>query len=553
MNFEKKSEKKEELKTYLSCNGLSFELPDRILFENINISINKGDRIALVGDNGAGKSTLLKILAGELQPTSGVINNNDRSRYYLPQVDFSVTKDKRTLGEYLATKIDETWIVDQKLKSVFGTKDINYDQPVATLSGGEITKINLAIGLVLDPDMFFLDEPTNHMDILAMENLRQALEEYRGALVVVSHNSFFLDQVAKKVWQLDQGRIEAYGGNCSDYMEQKRIELEAQERKHEVSKKKLRKLKYSAQIEQKRAAKSRSIGKQSAGDRSMSGMEKGTFANIASASAGKGSAKFRELIGKAQEEVDNTRVMRKKTVSASLITETEIGHKNLITLKHGRLEIGGQTLLDGLDLNLRYGDRIAICGANGSGKTVLAHALVGGGEEGESNGLSGEYRKAENLRVAYISQKYEIIDPDKSLLENVLVFNPRATFEEARFALGRFLFRVDAIVNRPARLLSGGEMARLAFAMVTTAPIDLLVLDEPTNNLDMATIQEIIEALREFDGGLLAISHDINFMKNIGIDEAYFLGDSTMIKMSTTPAQPESFYQELITKIRHDK
>ncbi len=535
MHLKKFFETKENSKTYLSCNNLSYELPDRTLFENINVSVNQGDRIALIGDNGTGKSTLLKIFSGKLSPSSGTIHNNKKSSYYLPQVDFSIYNDKQTVGEYLASKRDEWWEVEQKLKIVFGIKEVDYEQPISTLSGGEITKMNLAIGLCFDPDILFLDEPTNHIDILAMENLIETLKNYHGALVVVSHDTFFLDQTTNKVWCLEQGHLTLYGGNYSDYSRQKQIEIEAQERKYEAFKKKLQKLKKSAQLEQKRAERSKNTGKKLAGDRSMSSMEKGTFANIASSSAGKGNSKFNELIEQTREEMSENRIFKKRSINTGLTTEKNIGRKNLFTIRHEKLSIGKKILIDDVNIELKYGDRIAICGANGSGKTVLAKFILG---------------KTENIKTAYISQNYEIIDPEKSLLDNIFSLNSSISYEVARNALGRFLFRAENIVQKQAKFLSGGERARLTFAMISTASIDLLVLDEPTNNLDIATINEIVDSLQEFQGGILVISHNINFLKDIGIHDSYIISHLNMNKMISSPQQSEVFYKELIERIK---
>jgi len=236
-------------KSILLAENLAYELSlDRTLFQKIQVSIETSDafgkthgrqRIALVGRNGVGKSTLLKILAGQISPSAGSVLRNGVV-YYLPQISTikrEITVD--TVLNFLISTSDEWWKIEDILQTQFDT-NIDLSLPITNLSGGELTKLFLAIGLAQEPNLLLLDEPTNHMDLQALESLRQFLQNFTGAFVIVSHKPFFLDQVTQVTWELTPVGIKVYGGNFSQYREQKEIELEVAIRSHEVARKELK-------------------------------------------------------------------------------------------------------------------------------------------------------------------------------------------------------------------------------------------------------------------------------------------------------------------------
>lgn len=241
---------------YLTADGLACEFPpDRTLVKSVQVTVQASDRIALVGANGVGKSTLLKILAGQLQPASGQVQQHG-SLYYLPQV--SATRQQiigKTVLEVLAETAEEWWTVQALLETQFHAR-LDLDLPVQQLSGGELTRLLLAIAFAQNPDVLLLDEPTNHLDYRALEDLQRSLHQFIGAFGLVSHRPMFLDRVVDSVWELTSEGLNVYGGNFSAYREQKQIKREAQQRSHDAARKALKQAKASALREQQRAAQS---------------------------------------------------------------------------------------------------------------------------------------------------------------------------------------------------------------------------------------------------------------------------------------------------------
>ncbi|MFM7426175.1 MAG: ATP-binding cassette domain-containing protein, partial [Elainella sp.] len=245
---------------YLLAEGLSYVLPSaRALFEGVQLSLTTGERIGLVGANGVGKSTLLRILAGQLQPTTGMVQQFS-SLYYLPQTNVIQPQiATTTVLDFLSSSLDEWWQAVDLLEHQFQIR-LDLNLAVGQLSGGELTKLLLAVGLVQSPQVLLLDEPTNHLDYLALEELRQILVEFKGAFVLVSHKPFFLDQVVVSIWELSPSGLRFYGGTYTDYCQQKQIEHEAQQRSHEVTRKALRQAEAAAAQERQRAAQSHRYG-----------------------------------------------------------------------------------------------------------------------------------------------------------------------------------------------------------------------------------------------------------------------------------------------------
>ena len=250
----------------LMANGLSYEVDtDRILFEQISVSVFEGDRIALVGKNGTGKSTLLQILSGQLSPTFGTVSCSVPV-VYVPQSSQLKTQletrvEDQTVFDLLNRAADAWWEIEQLLELTFNTVP-DLSSPASALSGGELMQLSLAIALWRSPGLLLLDEPTNHLDLLALENLRKALVQFKGALIMVSHKPHFLDQVVQTTWELTPVGIETYGGNYALYREQKAQILGAKMRSHQAARKELKRAKATAQQEQKRAAGSLREGRQ---------------------------------------------------------------------------------------------------------------------------------------------------------------------------------------------------------------------------------------------------------------------------------------------------
>ncbi|MFQ4136161.1 ABC-F family ATP-binding cassette domain-containing protein [Nodosilinea sp. PGN35] len=529
-------------KLLLSAQGLSYGVDPAVpLFESVHLSLQAGDRTALVGRNGSGKSTLMKLLAGQLQPTLGSV-----SRYgsvaYVPQVStLPQTQPGETVLERLSAAAEDWWGIDEYLRAQFGTR-LDLALPLRQLSGGELTQLLLAIALAPAPDILLLDEPTNHLDLLALEQLRLGLEPFAGALVLVSHKPHFLDQVVSTVWELTPQGLREYGGNYSLYRQQKQAHRLAAERSHEVAQKALHRAKAMAQAEQKRAARSQRSGRQNAESSGMGKMAQHYFANRATGTAGTAAKRTQAAIAQAAQRVAETKL---KTPKASIIQleETSPKHRTLVDIRDGQLRVGGTVLVRDIQLQVVVGDRVAIAGANGTGKSSLVRAIATA-----ADGVSldaADLRLADPLAVVYLDQTYGLIDRSRTVLDNMQTANPALPYQQLRQQLGHFLF-FDQAVEKPASALSGGELARLALAMISIANLDLLILDEPSNNLDIDTVEVMINAINHYRGALWVISHDLDFLSRIGIDRAFQIKDSTLRPMTALPEAIAAYSQELL-------
>ncbi len=527
---------------YLIAENLSYELNStRVLFKGIQLSLSANDRIALVGANGVGKSTLLKILAGQIRPTQGSVTRNG-AIYYLPQIStIRAAVQTESIFDFLSTISNEWWEIEQILETRFATA-LDLSLPMQSLSGGELTKLFLAVGLSRSPDLLFLDEPTNHLDYLALEELRQFLCQFEGAFVIVSHKPFFLDQVANTTWELTPNGLQVYGGNFSLYREQKQLKQAAKLRSHETARKELKRVKASALQEQERATQSRRNGRRKALNGDMPRIAAGNLKRQAEATAGILKVKHDKVIATAAQKVVETKIRTHKATSIQL-EERSRKHRNLIGISNSSLWVENRLLLKNIDLHLLSGDRIVVAGINGSGKSCLVKAILG--IESTPAFLQGGEVQLANMRTVYLDQSYEFVECNQTVLENMHGANPTLNYQLLRQQLGHFLFLNDD-VYKPASALSGGELARLAIAMITISEIDLLILDEPTNNLDIATVDQMVEALNNYQGALWVISHDLDFLSRINITRSFRLRHQTLQETIYLPNERSHYHNELL-------
>lgn len=528
--------------TLLTARNLRAELPHKVLFKDISLSLQKGDKVGLVGQNGGGKTTLLKILAGTLTPASGSVATRS-PLYYLPQLEFSLTESKKTVHELLLEK-GAFWLpVKASLRKLFNMEYLTLERTLHTLSGGELSKLLIAMADTIRPEILLLDEPTNHLDIEGMETLKKYLEKFSGAYIVVSHDPVFLDRVAGSIWELENGKLSKYGGNYTAYASQKELMEDARERKAEALKKNARKIRHAKEAIQTRSGRATREDKKWKAGVSRDKFATGFFQNRSEKNAGKARERLLHAEEENRKSISELGRPRMRRSHPDLKIGSDRGRRSLVRLSLCSLSIGVEKLLEGIDLRVAFGDRIVLAGGNGTGKSSLVKAIA---KTGTSAVLSGEAWYGKDVRTVYIDQKYGIIDARLSVIENMRAANPELGEAKIRAELGRFLLSGESEIGKSAGELSGGETARLSLAMATAQPIDLLILDEPTNNLDRETVDTIADALADFPGAIIVISHNLRFLERLNTRAAYLLSGKKFRQMRTLPSDGEEFYEELL-------
>ena len=527
----------------LVAENLSCAVADRRwLFKNISISVFPGDHIALIGKNGIGKSTLLRCLSEQQKPIQGTISSQATALYVSQLSSLASAVQDLSVLDFLSANTDAWWEIERVLETVFGTV-LELASPLRYLSGGEMMQLLLAIALWRKPDLLLLDEPTNHLDYVALEQLHQALSQFKGALIIVSHKPFFLDQVVNTVWELTPKGIGVYGGHYSFYQAQKQLERDAAVRSHEVARKELKKTKATVLKEQKRAAQSiRNGGRYVVLNREARGMA-GTMKNWAKLTAGRLKVKHEKAMNAAAQKVAATKVHVNRATHIQLETKSQ-KHRNLIDVCNADLFVGAQLLLKDMDFRVVSGDRIAIAGPNGSGKSSFIKAMLR--LDSVATLKNGDIQIAK-MKTVYLDQHYALVDRRQTVLENMLRANSALAYQLVRQQLGHFLFFNDD-VYKSASVLSGGELASLAIAMITISELDLLVLDEPTNNLDIETVDHIVQGLRQYEGALCVISHDLGFLSRIGIQQSFQILDASLKTTAYLPNEQSHYYEELLSR-----
>jgi len=516
----------------LSCTEVGKSFGAERIFSGITFQINEHDRIGLVGPNGAGKSTLLNILARREEPDEGsvAIARTIRVGYLTQYVDFQA---HNTLREELLTVFSELRSWEQELstltqemsstatqenKALYGTLLARYDElqtryehaggytyenrvervldglgftreqqasPVMRLSGGQQTRASLGKLLLQEPDLLLMDEPTNHLDLAALEWLETYLLSWKGAMVIVAHDRYFLDRIVSRTIEMAFGRIEEYPGNYTKYLSLREERMERQLREYEAQ---------QAHI----AHTEEFIRRYKAGQRS------------------------KEARGR-QKLLDRlARVERPQDFPELHFEFTQVTDSGLVVISTHKLAVGygggarrdpersaePTTLVRVADLELLRGDRVGFIGPNGAGKTTVLRTLIG-----ELPPVSGHATIGHNVRVGYYSQTHAGLNYERTILDEIRQISVLSE-EGARSFLGRFLFSGDDVF-KPIGALSGGERSRVALAKLTLQGSNLLILDEPTNHLDLQSRQFLEEVLSEFEGTLLFVSHDRYFIDSL--------------------------------------
>lgn len=503
--------------TILACNNIKKVFIDKLIFENVSININEGEKVAIVGMNGTGKSTLLNILSGILNYDEGdIFISKDTKIAYLEQnttirSSLSVYDEMKKSMKHLTDLEEELrnfediiakdpsqenmdryaflledfekkggYTYDAEIKKVLtglGFGEDQFDQAFNSLSGGQKSKLMLAKALIQESDILFLDEPTNHLDIDSMEFLQDYINSFSKTVVMVSHDRYFLNATCNKVILIKDHTTHEYNMSYEQYIKQRKINEAIQEKAYINQQKEIERQKeiirrYRSYATEKSIIKAKSREKM--------------LAKI-------------ELLSDVNDDSEINFKFRMKVESGNDVLAVENINKSF----------GDFKLLNDINFNIYKREHVGIIGANGIGKSTLFKIILG-----EESHDSGEIRFGTNVNVGYFDQELENLDVNKSIAEEIWDSFPRLTYFELRKALAKFLF-IDDDIYKMIDELSGGEKARVSLCKIMLSDVNFLVLDEPTNHLDIESKEVLEEALNSYEGTLLVISHDRYFLNKV--------------------------------------
>jgi ATP-binding cassette subfamily F protein uup len=466
----------------LRFDDVSLAFGSRPLLDHVSLLVDEGERVCLVGRNGEGKSSLLRLVAGLATPDDGSVWSRPGARIAMLAQDLDAVADAcvRDIVEGgLPANAGELWETTPRVDAVMSRLGLDGTAQFASLSGGWRRRVLLGRALVGDPDVLLLDEPTNHLDIAAIEWLEGAMLSFRGALLFVSHDRAFVNRLATRVVELDRGHLSSWPGNYDEFVARKTLQLENE-------------AKANAEFDRKLAEEEVWIRK---------GVEARRTRN---------EGRVRALMAMRSE-----RRARRERIGRAEFAVAEAAESGKRVFEAHRVDVlfGDHVVIRDLELKIQRGDRVGIVGSNGAGKSTLLKLLLG-----ELEPSTGKVIRGTRLEAAYYDQQRARLDLSASVQDNV---NDGNTFVpiggENRHVSGYlrdFLFRPDQL-RTPASALSGGERNRLLLAKLFARPANLLVLDEPTNDLDLDTLELLEERVADFDGTLLLVSHDRAFLDRV--------------------------------------
>lgn len=498
------------------------------ILDKADLTINAGEKICLVGRNGAGKSTLFRVLSGQAHADEGIFWRQDGLRVsYLPQdaaedigdtiyeiVSSGLGSLGKLLSEYhslisqlsdqpdsdnlneisvLQQKIEarDGWNINQKVEAVVSKLALPEDKKFSDCSGGIRRRVLLAKALVSEPDLLLLDEPTNHMDIEAILWLESFLKAFSGTIIFITHDRAFLKNIAQRFIELDRGKLTSFAGNFDNYLKRKQDLLEIETRDNALFDKKLA----QEEVWIRKGIKARRT---------------------------RNEGRVRKL--QELREQRSSRISRDGPVSLNL-NSGEYSGKRVAELKNVSFSYDSIPIIRELNTCILRGDRVGIIGPNGSGKSTLLKLILG-----ELSPTTGEIEHGTQLDIAYFDQQRQSLDLEKTVRENIGNGNDYISVKgKSRHVVGYlkdFLFSPDRL-DTPIKILSGGERNRLLLAKILANPANLLVLDEPTNDLDVETLELLEELLSDYTGSLLLVSHDRYFLDNIVTSILVYEGDET--------------------------
>ena len=515
----------------LSVNNISKSFETGPILSGVSLNVERRQKTALVGSNGSGKTTLLRIITGETEPDTGIVTyEKDSSFGYLSQEGtFSgggtifeemllcrselvkMEEDLRGLEAQMANTDDVSAVCDryEKLRTEFDLKggytfrseivgvlkglgftEEDFDRKASTLSGGQKTRAALGAILVKKPDLIILDEPTNHLDMNSVIWLEGYLSAYDGAVLIVSHDRYFLDKIADTVVELENTKVNSYKGNYSDYAAKKKMLFEAQMKAYINQQ---QEIKHQEEVIEKLKSfnREKSIKRAESREKALEKIE----------------------VLDRPEVINNEINLRFKPA--------KVPGNDVLTVEDLSKSYDGRTLFKDMNLEIKRGEHVCIIGDNGTGKTTFLKIL-----NGLVNPDTGSFRWGTNVETAYYDQEHLVLDPDKTIYDEISDEHPDMTITQIRTVLAAFLF-TDDNVYKEIKFLSGGEKGRVSLAKLMLSDANFLILDEPTNHLDITTKEILEQALSEFEGTIICVSHDRYFVNKISnriieLHEGYF-------------------------------
>ena len=478
----------------VTLDGVSIAYGHLPLLDEVAMQVDARERVSVIGRNGTGKSTLLKIVSGEIPPDGGTVWRQPSLRIARLEQDVPLSAHRSVFdvvaeGHTHHLEEDEAWLREHHVELILSRLELPAEAIVDTLSGGWRRRVLLARALVGQPDLLLLDEPTNHLDIEAIQWLESFLAEYEGAVMFVTHDRAFLQRLATRIIELDRGKLTSWPGNYATYLRRKEEALANEQVLADKFDKKLA----EEEVWVRQGIKARRTRNE--------GRVKALEAMRAERAA------RREQMGNVRLQVEQAEQSGKLVFEAKGISKG----------------FAGSPIIHAFSTRVIRGDRIGLIGPNGAGKTTLLRMLLG-----ELTPDEGEIRLGANVQIAYYDQQREQLDPERTVFDTVGEGNDTVTSNgrtrHVHAYLRDFLFS-DERARSPVKALSGGERNRLLLARLFTRPANVLVLDEPTNDLDLETLELLEEQLVEWPGTLLLVSHDRAFLDNVVTSTFVFEGD----------------------------
>jgi ATP-binding cassette subfamily F protein 3 len=502
----------------IQIRNLHYAIGERRLLDGVDWMIHPGRHMALIGPNGAGKTTLLRILNGGLQSDSGDITMPRGMRIgYLPQEETALEKgslletalrSRKELVE-IESRIDdirhqlegqsdpdpavlhklgvlehqfsahggyEAEHTAKRILTGLGFRETDFSRPISEFSGGWRMRAVLAGLLLLDPDMLLLDEPTNHLDLPSLEWLEQYLSRFRGTLVIVSHDRFFIDRLVTDIYELDRGKLTHYPGNYHQFEKAKAEAVELLKKKWKEQQDELKRQQVFVDRFRAKATKAAQV-----------------------------QSRIKQL-----EKVERIELPDERRTWSFQIKAAKATYKDVLHIREASFKYDREWVLDGIGLTVFRGEKIALVGENGAGKTTLTRLIVG-----DLTPQKGHVKLGQHVEIGYYSQhQIDALDLDKTVMEEVTTYAPDSAPQRVRNVLGVFQFSGDDVFKKIG-VLSGGEKARVSLAKMLLSEANFLIMDEPTNHLDIVSKEALEQALWEYDGTLLLISHDRYFLAKL--------------------------------------